>query len=66
MATEQKKPIRFKNLGKRDMQHLRDMETPTLRQFKVMAESHRKMRQETNIEPCHVCKQIARKLGLEV
>lgn len=58
---------RFKDLTKTEMKHLRRQEMTTLKQFKVTADAHVKMRQENpNIEPCFECKNIARKLNLPV
>lgn len=57
----------FKDLTKTELKHLRSQEITTLREFKKTAAAHVKMRLENpQIEPCYECKNIARKLQLEV
>lgn len=65
----------FKDLTKKEKKHLKKTaEITTLAAFKEMAEKQAEMRKEykekggvyANFEPCYDCKNIARKLGLEV
>ena len=57
----------FKDLTKKELNHLKSQGMSTLREFKATAAGHVKMRQENpQIEPCFECKNIARKLGVPV
>lgn len=59
--------ILFKNLTKKEKKHLKEVAgVTTLKDFKVTAAAHVEMRKNFTIEPCFECKNIARKLGLEV
>lgn len=55
----------WKDLSKKEKYHLKEQEITTLRDFKVLANLHVKMRLNyPNTEPCFICKEIARKLEL--
>ena len=64
---ETTKKVAFKDLTKKEKKHLKeDGNCVTLGEFKVLAAAQKEMRQKMTSEPCHCCKAIARKLGLEV
>lgn len=58
----------FKDLTKKDKQHLRDMGITTLHQMKRNAAKQAEYRKsgELGSEPCWTCRAIAQKLGLPV
>lgn len=57
----------FKDLTKKELKHLKDEAgCTTLKTFKLTAATHVEMRKTSKTEPCYECKNIARKLGLEV
>lgn len=52
-------------LTKSELKHLKDVEVTTMAQLKLNFEHQAKLRKlNPNIEPCHECKHIARKLGM--
>lgn len=60
--------MKWKTLPSKDLKHLRTVAgVNSLKQFKVTAAHHAKMRVlNPNIEPCWECRFIAQKLGLEI
>lgn len=60
----------FKSLTKKEMKHLRSQKITTLSAFKDVAAEQKAKRDAPDFhqcnEPCYECKNIARKLGLEV
>ncbi len=56
----------FKNLTKKETEHLKSQGIKTLRDFTTIAAAQVEMRKTSTIEPCYECKNIARKLALEV
>lgn len=59
---------KWKDLTKKERQHLKDVNVTTLWQFKDLVAFHQAMRAESGhnpvVEPCWECRQIANKLGL--
>lgn len=61
------KTVPFGKLTKKEMKHLREEAgVRTLSAFKVTAAAQKQMRDNGQFEPCYECKNIARRLGLEV
>jgi TolB-like protein len=58
----------FINLSAKEKKHLFAEGITTLSRFKYVAAEQKRMRDidKFKSEPCHECKSIARKLGLEV
>ncbi len=56
-------------LSKSEMKHLKSWVGTTLTAVKTQSATHAKSRREpewSGVEPCYICKSIARKLGLPV
>jgi hypothetical protein len=54
-----------KKLTRKERKHLKeDAEIDTLNQLKLTIKDHKERRKTAKIEPCYICKEIARKLKL--